>query len=847
MEIPDKTSEDGIPRRSMESEFEDGNFVSKSACVYGGLLESVFMIPFRRLGFQSSAPVFPVLLDQIKVNVDSQSSSATKYTVNLSYGRQKWKINVGIVQLFSLNAYLHYRGVTDLRRDKPNICGEGQFRGVEEFLRTVLHRSRILDIGKVYDFFRISRYSFNGTKMFEDKFHVSIMDLNESRCRTSCYGVLEISGKIYVVSKRSHLVFVDYRNGYRDMNVLFYRRDLDVKYKADVFYSKITMVRDGRKYVIKSFRHDSVLQLFNEIQKGLEERRGSERLFSFSPVRRGSMINFYVDGKSYFWNLYETLHLARREVFIAGWWIYPTLYLRREYVGGKLDEKYRIDYVLKELAEEGIRIRILVYGEVFGALKMNSNHTCEFLSNLHKRIEVLRHPDSIGHAPIYWTHHEKLVVIDQRIAYVGGIDLAPGRYDTQEHSLFRTEWACGGLGTDRRKEEVFSKILELPWHDVQCKVVGGSAFDISQHFIERWNFVISKYDGEGGSARLLIPNEEFIEIEQTLGDLEVNRAFPKTQVLRSVGKWSLGYDEDSISRGYSEVIRNSKRFIYMENQFFITKCDLAPGYPENTIGRALVERIIQADRAKEEFKVYVVIPLCPIFDGGFMVGLTPAAEIVRIQSESISRGDTCLHQVLKRNGVDSGRYIVFMCLRKIHFDGKRIGQEQIYVHSKMIIADGTSAIVGSANLNDRSMLGNRDTEVALLVRDEREVVCKLLKRLLKEHLGAWEEDQNRYGPKDFLESWLLGNELDLASDDVFTRIVARARGNTEMFEKMFGNIKSYAGGHLNLYSVESDFIWEVLNGIKGHLVLFTDNFPVDREVGRSIFGIQALIPSVIYY
>ncbi|AFM99380.1 phospholipase D [Encephalitozoon hellem ATCC 50504] len=839
METTDKTFLGRMPQDSVDGGCAGTLSASESNRMYKNLLESVLMVPFRKLRFLSQEPVFPVLLDYVDVSVDRTSSSSARYTVSLRYGKQRWRIHIGIVQMFSLNAYLHYREVMDSRRDKPDMCAEGHYSGVEEFLRVVLHRSRLLDIGKVYDFFRISRHSFNGTKMFEDKFHVSVLDLEKDRCKWPCCKTSGISGKMYVVCKKSHLVLVDYKNGHKDIDVLFYRERLNAKYKSEMFCSKVTVDRNERRYVIKSFRHDAVRRLFGEILGGLE-RRGPERFLSFSPVRRGGVVNFYIDGKSYFHNLYETLCLARREVFIAGWWIYPTLYLRKEPDNGELDKTYRLDHVLKKLAEGGIRIKILMYKEALGALNIDSNRTCELLSNLHKRIEVLMHPNNAGYIPIYWTHHEKIVAIDQRIAYVGGMDLAPGRYDTQEHALFSTEYWPEVSGGGRWEGDT-GGVRRMPWHDVQCKIVGDSAFDVSQHFIERWNFIVSKY-GEVEKIKLLVPNEEMLE-EYVSRHGPDGRASIRTQVLRSAGKWSLGYDEDSISRGYSEMILSSKRFIYIENQFFITRCSSAPGFPENTIGKALVERIVRANRDGEEFKVYVVIPLFPILDTGFTVGPTPAMEIIRIQEQSIFRGEMSVYQVLKENGVDPDKYLVFVSLRKAYFDGRKIVQEQIYVHSKIIIVDGTSAIVGSANLNDRSMLGNRDTEIALLVEEESEAVRKLLKRLLEEHLGVRRAREDGYGPEDLLEHSLLNNEIDLGSDDVFNKIIGRARNNTEMFRRLFGG----GGGHFDLCSLDDGLICDALNGIQGHLVLFTDDFLAKRQFERSIFSIQGFIPSVVYY
>lgn len=823
----------------MHRGFEEASLAMGRCRVYKGLLEAAVMVPFRRAGLLSKERMFPVLLDQVKVSVDRASSCGVWYVVDLEYGRQRWRVSTSVMQLFSLNAYLHYKGVMDLRRDKPDLCSGDEHRGVEEFLRTVLHRSRLLDIGKVYDFFRISRHSFSGERMFEDKFHVEVYRRTDA-ChggRPCCRGPWA-SEKMYVVCKRSHLVLVDYKNGHEDVDVVFYRGDMDVEYKRHVFHSRVVIARGDTRYVIKSFRDDAVQQLAGEVVLGEERARGTGRVRSFSPVRQGSVVNFYVDGESYFGNLYETLWLARREVFIAGWWVHPRLYLVRRPKGGRLDGRYRLDRVLRRLAQQGVRVKILVYREVLGALGIDSGYTCEFLSGLHKRIEVIRHPNAVGHMPLYWSHHEKIVVVDQRVAYVGGMDLAPGRYDTQEHVPFGADSEEAGDSESSRGDVLEDRgdgckqgpwEPRMPWHDVHCKIVGDSAFDVARHFIERWNFVVSSGGGTGRTS-LLVPNEELVGGEGIGG--------ARTQVLRSVGRWSLGTDEDSILRGYSEVIRGAKRFVYIENQFFITRCGDPDGCLENTVGRWLVERVVRAYRAGEEFKVYVVIPLFPAFEPGFMMSPGSAAmEIMRIQEQSISKGEGSLFQALWRHGIDPARYVVFMSLRKAGVVQGKVVQEQIYVHSKLIVGDGTCAVVGSANLNDRSMVGSRDTEIAVLV--EEPGVQRLLRRLLCEHLCAEALPlRGRSRPLGFLEDHLLGDKLDLGSTDVFSRIVARAGENRDALEEL-----SRVGAGQSTEECAED----VLARVQGHLVLFPWDTPVDERVEKSMFGIQGFIPSVVYY
>ena len=95
-------------------------------------------------------------------------------------------------------------------------------------------------------------------------------------------------------------------------------------------------------------------------------------------------------------------------------------------------ECYRIDKILEELAKAGKKVYILLYKEVERALKINSIHTKKVLQDLSPYIKVIRHPRKLIS---FWSHHEKIVVIDQRTAFLGGLDLCYGRWDTPEHPL----------------------------------------------------------------------------------------------------------------------------------------------------------------------------------------------------------------------------------------------------------------------------------------------------------------------------------------------------------------------------------------------------------------------------
>lgn len=120
----------------------------------------------------------------------------------------------------------------------------------------------------------------------------------------------------------------------------------------------------------------------------------------------------------------------------------------------------------------------------------------------------------------------------------------------------------------------------------------------------------------------------------------------------------------------------------------------------------------------QKFRVYVVIPLLPGFEGeiGRRSGSSLHA-ITHWNYSSICKGKYSLFEKLKESGVDNpSEYITFHGLRKYsEFCGTYVS-ELIYVHSKLMIVDDKIVICGSANINDRSMLGSRDSEIALILK-----------------------------------------------------------------------------------------------------------------------------------
>ena len=258
----------------------------------------------------------------------------------------------------------------------------------------------------------------------------------------------------------------------------------------------------------------------------------------------------------------------------------------------------------------------------------------------------------------------------------------------------------------------------MPWHDVACRVTGNAARDVTRHFVERWNWVKKMKGTTKSSIDFLMPPCDQVE---TGGPTEI-------QVLRSIGIWSGGVKkEKSIYEAYLHLIQTATSYIYIENQFFITSTSDGTLSINNRIGEAITNKIIECHGNKTKFRVWIILPLLPAFEGSEIEAT--AAQTVRIVMEftylSLRRGGDSIIERLEKRGIDWREYLGVFGLRtwgdlkpnSTIKDLKNIVTEMIYVHSKVLIVDDRALVIGSANINDRSLVGNRDSEVAVMLQD----------------------------------------------------------------------------------------------------------------------------------
>ncbi|XWS38995.1 hypothetical protein CRYUN_Cryun18bG0012000 [Craigia yunnanensis] len=195
------------------------------------------------------------------------------------------------------------------------------------------------------------------------------------------------------------------------------------------------------------------------------------------------------------------------------------------------------------------------------------------------------------------------------------------------------------------------------------------------------------------------------------------------QIIRSVSQWSSGTSqiEESIHCAYFSLIEKAEHFVYIENQFFISGLS-GDEIIRNCVLEALYWRIMQAHNDKKCFRVIIVIPLLPGFQGGLDdAGAASVRAIMHWQYRTICRGqNSILHNLYELLGPKTHDYISFYGLRAYGklFDRGPVATSLVYVHSKIMIIDDSAALIGSANIYDRSLLGSRDSEIGVLIEDK---------------------------------------------------------------------------------------------------------------------------------
>ncbi len=482
------------------------------------------------------------------------------------------------------------------------------------------------------------------------------------------------------------------------------------------------------------------------------------------PLRRftdGNRVTAMVDGRRTYWMMYRAMRRTFRDddfedvpeggrpavegapladvedhrIYIAGWKLAPELWLPdfspeadpvptynadAEMEGGAtFDPRGHLMGMLRAAISNGVDVRALLWRQQQETPDFRTDNTAavRFFNRADSGLRGQAILDAEGRTVA--SHHQKAVVVqnaDGRLAFVGGVDLALGRWDTPEH-LPDDERARGGRNPANEG-----------FHDSHTMIEGPAVDDVESNFRQRWN----AHPDATSAGRTPVPARPPAEVIDPIPDashmVQINRTVPTG--VPSFSFVNPAHGDTSALRARVNAIRRARRYVYIEEQYLTmvnaddhaalitsaTPLTFVPSDPE-TVSAALRERLVGSDPLE------------------FMVILLP-----RRLGEDPRFADGVLYEMRKRfiefltHGLTDEQKrerLLVMHLRN------QSGQFT-YVHAKNMIVDDVWASIGSSNLGYRSM--TYDTEIncdvldGAISRGVRRYARDLRIELWREHL-----------------------------------------------------------------------------------------------------------------
>lgn len=383
-----------------------------------------------------------------------------------------------------------------------------------------------------------------------------------------------------------------------------------------------------------------------------------------------------VDAADYFVALRKALLGAKKRIMLVGWDFDGR-------IGFQSDEREEgepdtVGEFLLWLVERTPELEVYLLRWDTGALKSlfrGSTAITAFKWTIHSRI----HMKLDAHHPVASSHHQKLVSIDDCLAFCGGIDMTSDRWDTREHA-----------DEDPRRVKPGGAPYD-PWHDATTAFTGPIAAVVGAECCDRWeratgNRLDPVGDGEPCWPDGLEPDFEGI-------DIALARSHPEMDDQQPVRE---------IEQLFLDQIAAAKRTIYMESQYFASR----------RIAEAVARRLDEADGPE-------IVIINPLTAQGWLEPLAMDTARARLVTALRERDP-------------GGRFAIYHPFTA--------GGEAIYVHAKVTIIDDRMIRVGSANLNNRSMRLDTECDMSLDVdrhrgRDLEATVAAIREGLVAEHLG----------------------------------------------------------------------------------------------------------------
>ncbi len=395
-------------------------------------------------------------------------------------------------------------------------------------------------------------------------------------------------------------------------------------------------------------------------------------------IERADKAAVIVDAAEYFKIVHAVVQQARRSVILIGWDFDTRISLAPEADDAEIPNllgKY-LEWVVEQ--NEDLQVYILKWD--VGLLEtLSRGSTPLMLANWMTNNRITMKLDSAH--PASSAHHQKIVVIDDVLAFCGGIDITAGRWDTRSHP-----------DTDPRRKRPTSSVLYGPWHDITTAVSGPAAKALGDLARDRWQTATGeKLKETEGAAPIWPANLEPLATNQPVAISRTAPAYKERTEVRE------------IEALYLEMIKKADRTLYIESQYFASR----------PIALAMADRLAEAD-------------------GPEIVVINPRTADGWLEEKVMGASRAKMLEIVR----DADAHDRFRIYTPVAEEGT-----DIYVHAKVMILDDRMLKVGSSNLNNRSM--GFDTEADLSIdasstEDDglRRRIIDLRNDLIAEHLDV---------------------------------------------------------------------------------------------------------------
>jgi phosphatidylserine/phosphatidylglycerophosphate/cardiolipin synthase-like enzyme len=394
-------------------------------------------------------------------------------------------------------------------------------------------------------------------------------------------------------------------------------------------------------------------------------------------IARADRATVIVDADDYFRAARAAMLAARHRIMLVGWDFDARIRLGQ--ADGSDDAPERLGDFILWLVKRRPTLEVFLLRWDLGAVNTLFHGTTIFTLARwmwHKRIRAKL--DSTH--PAGASHHQKIVVLDDSLAFCGGIDMTSDRWDTRAHR-----------DNDPGRRRPSGKPYK-PWHDATTALEGEAAQAIAAVARDRWR-------AAGGGTLEPVrtctdcwPKGLPTQFEKV--DVAIARTYPLMADATPVHE---------IERLYLDLIASAQRFIYAESQYFASR----------RIAEAIARRLAEPDGPE-------IVLVNPVTAQGWLEPVAMDTARARLH-EALRRADT------------HGRFRLY--------HPYTAGGEPIYVHAKIMIVDDRVLRVGSSNMNNRSLRLDTECDVAIDAGAPADPeisgrICRFRDTLLSEHLGV---------------------------------------------------------------------------------------------------------------